>query len=171
MTRKSTKWSSILLGSLLVGACASSEVVQAIPTPTSSSSNLDAARAVLIAYFDDLYSGEYDAAADLFGGDLSLLVDSNPTVDPADSTALLEAACTYQLRCLPVKAIVDARQLGEGSYAFELEFSNPDGSLFVLGPCCGANETEMPPVSQFDCSVEKSSEGDYRVMCLPVYVP
>jgi hypothetical protein len=171
MTGKSTIFSSLLIGSLLISSCAASEVMQATLTPASPSSELDEAQAVLLAYFDDLYTGKYDAAADLFGGDLSMLVDSNPAVDPSDIAALLEAACTYQLRCLPVKAIVDARQVGESLYDFELEFSNPDGSLFVLGPCCGASETEMPPVSQFDCSVEESNEGDYRVMCLPVYVP
>jgi len=34
------------------------------------------------------------------------------------------------------------------SYVFQVKFNNPDGSLFILGPCCGASETGMPPVSQ-----------------------
>jgi hypothetical protein len=161
----------ILIGSGLIGACAASGQAQATPTPASPSSDLEKARSVLIEYFDDLHTGDYDAAADLFGGDLSILIDSNPNVDPTNTAALLEAACTFQLRCLPIKAIVYASQVGESLFNFTLEFSNPDGSLFVLGPCCGATETDMPPVSEFECSVEEISQGKHMVLCLPVYVP
>lgn len=161
---------AFLIGSLLIGSCVSSGQVEATSTPASPTRDIEEAQEALVEYFNDLYTGDFDAAADLFGGDLSILVDSNPNVDPTNTAELLEAACTYQLRCLPIKTIVYASHVSEGLYHFKLEFSNPDGSLFVLGPCCGATETEMPPVSEFDCSVEKKSGGKYKVMCLSVYV-
>ena len=61
-------------------------------------------------------------------------------------------------------------QVGD-SYIFQVEFNNPDGSLFVLGPCCGADETEMPPVSQFEYTVSRKAEGKFVVMNTPPYVP
>ncbi len=59
----------------------------------------------------------------------------------------------------------------EDSYIFQVEFSNLDGSLFVLGPCCGANETEMPPVSQFEYTVSRNADHRFVVMNTPPYVP
>ena len=62
-------------------------------------------------------------------------------------------------------------QLVEDAYIFQVEFNNPDGSLFVLGPCCGATETEMPPVSQFQFTVIRNADGRFVVMNTPPYVP
>jgi hypothetical protein len=154
-----------------IGACSHSTQAQPTRTPASPSAEIEAARETLTAYFDELYSGEYASAASRYGGELTTLIDSNPDVDPADASALFEAACTYQLRCLPVRSIVFARQIDTATFEFSVEFSNPDGSLFILGPCCGATETEMPPISQFDCAVEKTGAGKFEVLCLPVYVP
>jgi hypothetical protein len=38
---------------------------------------------------------------------------------------------------------------------FTVEFTNDDGSLFVLGPCCGATEMEMSPKTQFVYTVKR----------------
>jgi hypothetical protein len=57
------------------------------------------------------------------------------------------------------------------TYVFDVEFNNPDGSLFVRGPCCGATETEMPPESQFEYTVTKNAEGKFVVLNTPPYVP
>jgi hypothetical protein len=171
MFRTAQKYISLIIWMLLLAACSGSSQGDPTRPPASLSSDLEVARATLSEYFDDLAFGNYAAAADRYGGELNQLADWNPDIDPSNHSALFEAACTRQLQCLPVRSIVYASQVGDGSFTFTLEFSNADGSLFVLGPCCGANETEMPPVSQFDCPVEKSSAGDYKVMCLPVYVP
>jgi hypothetical protein len=158
---------------ILISLSACSSKTQFTPTKTApdTSSDMDKARQTLMAYFDELNKGEFQSAASRFGGNLSMLADWNADVNPSDPAALFQAACARQLQCLPIRSIVSARQANDVAFDFSVEFSQPDGSLFVLGPCCGANETDMPPVSQFDCSVVKSSEDDYKVMCLPVYVP
>ncbi|MEX2029351.1 MAG: hypothetical protein WD906_00040 [Anaerolineales bacterium] len=51
-----------------------------------------------------------------------------------------------------------------------VEFVTDDGELFVLGPCCGATEAEMPPVWRFPYTVRVVG-GEYLVMEMPVYVP
>jgi hypothetical protein len=55
-------------------------------------------------------------------------------------------------------------------FRFTIEFQNEDGTVFILGPCCGATEEEMPPRSNFDYPVTLR-EGKYQVMELPVFVP
>lgn len=162
---------ALCMWTLLLAACAGRLQIEPTRTPASPSSDLEAARETLRVYFDALNTGDYDTASDLYGGELDLLAEWNPDVDPATPAMLFEALCSRQLMCLPVRSIVYANETGERSFQFTLEFSNPDGTLFVLGPCCGASETEMPPVSQFDCTVEKTSKGEYKVGCLPVYVP
>ena len=57
------------------------------------------------------------------------------------------------------------------TYIFHVEFSNSDGNLFVQGPCCGSNETEMPRVSQFEYKVTGNADGKFLVMKLHPYVP
>jgi hypothetical protein len=42
--------------------------------------------------------------------------------------------------------------------------------LFVLGPCCGAEVADFPPLSQFDFIVQHVGES-YQVLSLPVFVP
>jgi len=51
-----------------------------------------------------------------------------------------------------------------------VEFVWLDGTLFKLGPCCGATEAEMPPVWQFPYTVKKI-DGQFKVMEGPVYIP
>jgi len=38
-------------------------------------------------------------------------------------------------------------------FRFIVEFKYDDGTLIMLGPCCGATETDMPPKSQFPYTV------------------
>ncbi len=51
-----------------------------------------------------------------------------------------------------------------------VRFLTPGGEVWTLGPCCGATEEEMPPVSEFTFTVRRTSNGS-RVQTLPVYVP
>jgi hypothetical protein len=55
-------------------------------------------------------------------------------------------------------------------YFFAVEFSLPDGALFVRGPCCGADETQMPSTSKFEYRVQ-AANSKYFVLDMPVYVP
>lgn len=171
MSKHITITSVVIMVLLLLSGCSDSSTSESTGAAETASSDLEQAEQVLLTYFDELASGEYAAAAARFGGDPTLMRDSNPDIDATDLAALFEAACTRQLKCLPVRSIVGVKQSGTDSFDFRIEFSNQDGSLFVLGPCCGATETEMPPVSEFDCSVSKSRDSGFQVLCLPVYVP
>lgn len=56
-------------------------------------------------------------------------------------------------------------------FIFTVEFANPDGSLFVLGPCCGSTMTDVPPQSRFDFLVMRVPQlgNVLLVQTLPVY--
>jgi hypothetical protein len=126
---------------------------------------------VLADFLSLLHAKNYEAAAPLYGGEYEQLQVFNPEIDPADHVALWAWVCDNQLlQCLETRSIT-FKELRGDSYVFQVEFSNPDGSLFVLGPCCGANETEMPPVSQFEYVVSRNAEHRYVVMNTPPYVP
>lgn len=145
------------------------EIVTAVST--SMPSTMEEAYDVLVSFLTLLHTKDYADAAPLYGGEYEQLQVFNPQIDPADKVALWKAACdNQQLQCLEVRSAV-FKNLSGDSYIFQVEFSNPDGSLFVLGPCCGANETGMPPVSQFAYTVSRNGEHHYVVMDPPPYVP
>lgn len=129
------------------------------------------AQEALLNFFEFLHNEQYAEAAQLYGGDYTNVINNNPTLDPQDQTALLRNACTYHLQCLRVKNVVKVERISPGEYQFTVEFVNNAGVLFVLGPCCGADATQMPPQSQFVYAVVKGGDGRFRVMGLPVYVP
>jgi len=140
------------------------------PTPTISPSTSEAQK-VLIEFFDLLNSKQYSEADTLYGGGYEQLQVFNADADPANHAALWSWSCEMSgLQCLKVHNATIKEDQGD-TFIFQVEFSNPDGSLFVLGPCCGSDETEMPPVSQFDFKVIKSSAGKFLVMDMPPYVP
>ena len=130
-----------------------------------------AARRTLIEFFDHLANDEYDQAVDLYGGDYQQFLVFNPDIDPANKAELWRLACRFGgLQCLPIASAAFTRQSGD-ILTFTVEFRNLDGSLFVLGPCCGSTATEMPPRSQFEVRVRKTPQGTHVVLDLPVYVP
>lgn len=126
---------------------------------------------ILVNFLTLLHTKKYAEAVPLYGGEYEGLQVFNPQIDPADQVALWAWVCDNQLlQCLEVRSVTPKNISGD-SYIFQVEFSNPDGSLFVLGPCCGATETEMPPVSQFEYTVSRNAEHRYVVMNPPPYVP
>jgi hypothetical protein len=142
-------------------------------TPTSLPSTASEAQTALIKFFELLNSKKYADADLLYGGDYEQLEVFSPDTNPAPSghAKLWADACQLAgLQCLEVRSATFKNLQGD-TYIFQVEFSNPDGSLFVLGPCCGANETEMPPVSQFEYAVGRNADHQYVVMNLPPYVP
>jgi len=152
---------------ILLASCAP----QATPAPTSLPSTASEAQEVLIQFFDLLNAKQYAKADLLYGGDYEQLQIFNSAADPADHAALWSWSCENAgLQCLKVRTAT-FKVLQSDTYIFQVEFSNADGSLFVLGPCCGADETEMPPVSQFEYHVARTSDGTYLVMDLPPYTP
>ena len=143
----------------------------ATPVPTPLSSTASEAQEVLIKFFGLLNSKQYAEADALYGGDYEQLKVFSSDTDPSDHAKLWADACQLAgLQCLEVRSATFKNLQGD-TYIFQVEFSNPDGSLFVLGPCCGANETEMPPVSQFEYAVGRNADHKYVVMNLPPYVP
>ena len=125
----------------------------------------------LVNFLTLLHARKYAEAVPLYGGEYKPLQVFNPQIDPEDHVALWTWACdNLLLQCLEVRSAT-FKELRGDSYIFQVEFSNPDGSLFVLGPCCGASETEMPPVSQFEYTVSRNADHKYVVMTPPPYVP
>lgn len=149
-----------LLLVLILGACAPAEDAT------------DQARQALVAYFDALHRADYEAVIELYGGSYDGMIDSNPSLDPDDHLALWENACTINgNQCGLLVRTMEFKERRGDVYSFIVEFNNPDGTLFILGPCCGGNAADFPPVSQFEYRVKKLSSGKFVVLDMPVYVP
>jgi hypothetical protein len=140
-------------------------------TPTSLPSTASEAHDVLVNFLTWLHTKNYTDAVPLYGGEYEQLQIFNTEIDPNDPVALWAWACDHQLlQCLEVRSAA-FKELRGDSYIFQVEFNNLDGSLFVLGPCCGTNETEMPSVSQFEYTVSRNAEHRFVVINMPPYVP
>ena len=127
---------------------------------------------ILVQFFDHLHAGRYEEAVTLYGGDYQLLIDQNPEIGPADHARLMKNSCTTNgFRCLKIKLAGIDWKNSPNEYVFTVQFQNDDGSLFVLGPCCGASDTEQPSVSFFEIRVLKVAEGEFRVLDMPPYMP
>lgn len=133
---------------------------------------VEEAQAALTAFYAFLNQGLYDQAAPLYGGPYEVLEYFNPEINPADQLSLLQAGCEFNgLMCLPVRSAAVIEDNAQGEFIFTVVFSNPDGSQFILGPCCGATEEEMPPISEFIVHVNCKAEELCQVLDLPPYVP
>jgi len=135
---------------------------------------LDAIQHTLSAYFNALAAGDYATAAALYGGSYDILIANNPDISPDDKAALFQRACTQNgFVCdVTVKNWVNAVRISQDEFRLTVELQNPDGTLFVLGPCCGASPAEVPPLTQFEFVViYHRHSNDWRVMDLPLYVP
>jgi hypothetical protein len=161
----------LLLVAFLLAGCAAQPAGPIQPATTSPSSAASEAHDVLLNFLTLLNTKSYVEAAPLYGGEYEALHVFNPEIDPSDPVALWTWVCENKLlQCLEVRSAELTHQEGD-TYVFQVEFTNPDGSLFVLGPCCGANETEVPPVSQCEYTVTRNADGKFVVMNTPPYVP
>jgi hypothetical protein len=166
----------ILLLTLVLIGCAPqpSNIPSFTPTPitpTSLPSTASEAYEVVVNFLTLLHARNYTNAVPLYGGEYEQLQVFNTEIDRNDHVALWAWACDHQLlQCLEARSATFKEVRGD-SYIFQVEFNNPDGSLFVLGPCCGTNETEMPPVSQFEYTVSRNADHRFVVMNTPPYVP
>ena len=162
---------SISLLSIFLISCVPQKINTPQLTPTSLPSTIQEAHDVLIDFFTLLNAGKYAEADTFYGGSYETLQDWNPNIDPTDHIKLLEGGCEKNgLQCLEVRSAA-FKLLSGSTYIFQVEFNNPDGSLFVRGPCCGGNETDFPPESQFEYRVASNTDGKFLVMELPPYVP
>lgn len=142
-------------------------------TPSAGTPSGEAqARQALVSFLDRLRAGQYDEAVPLYGGTYETMLANNPDTAPGDYAGLLRNACTLNgIQCLRVKSAQLDRQVSEKEFVFEVEFLNADGALFVLGPCCGADETDSPPQSVFYLTVVQVEPDRFAVMDMPPYVP
>lgn len=130
------------------------------------------AQDVLTKFFALLEEGAYAEAVEHYGGDYSILRDWNPAFDPSKRASLLQQGCEINgLMCLSARQVTFEGLESTASFKFSVQFQNADGSLFVRGPCCGANATEQPPESEFEYTVVKDAAGRFWVMGLPPSVP
>lgn len=129
------------------------------------------AKDVLMRYFDCLEGGDFEEAANLYGGSYELLQNYNPDLDSDDREEMLSRAC-YQngFQCLQIQVATFNELTEKGEYIFTVQFLDAEGELFVLEACCG-EQPETPPEFQFEYRVVKNGYGDYQVLDLPVYVP
>jgi len=151
---------------IIIAACTPANTTE---TPAEG---MEKARSALVRFFEHLNHQEYEKAAMLYGGEYQGLREWNPLIEPQDHAALLKNGCEINgLQCLQLKRIVTEKEVSLAEYHFRVEFVNENGSLFVLGPCCGGNATDMPPRSQFDFRVIRNCEGKFLILELPVGVP
>ena len=119
-------------------------------TPTESLSDDQLALHRLVEFLESLHNGNYADAVQYYGGSYETMIYHNPGIDPNDHSALLQHACTINgAQCLRVKSAGLDHKVSDTEFIFKVDYLNPDGTLFVLGPCCGASETDMPPQSVF----------------------
>ena len=145
----------------------------AAPTANLAPSD-DEALAVdaLFTFFDKLQAGDYDQVAQYFGGSYDVLTGYNPAVAADDVATLWRNGCSINgLNCLAARRVTLADRPAEGEYLFNVEFTTREGELFVQLPCCGADETQQPPISVFSIRVARGEDGRYRVIDLPPYTP
>jgi len=138
---------------------------------TARPGDLGKARDTLIAYFSALNGRRYNEAVGYYGGSYEQnLRQFNPGLAANDYAGLFEHVCSGLLKCLKIRRVVSQEVVAPRGFRFVVEFSNPDGSLFKLGPCCGSTEEDMPPQTQFSYVVTRI-ENRFLVQGLPVYVP
>ncbi len=166
---------------LLLTACSQTST---LPTPidtnippdqasVSTPSDLDLARSALITFFDSLYRGDYQTAANSYGGSYYALQSLFPNVDPQDHATLFKTACEgsgYSFYCWKLKDFVRQEQISPGRYLFTVRFEDDNGNLLNGGD----NKTPVPclppencPRTQYAYTVSKVMD-EFLVQELPV---
>jgi hypothetical protein len=166
---KNSICSSLIIALVFFLASCAIQPGELISTETLSDDQL--ALNVLVDFLASLHGGNYDKAAQLYGGIYETMIDQNPSIDPTDHIALLRNACMINgTQCLQVKSAGLDKKGSNTEFVFKVDFLNADGTLFVLGPCCGGSETDFPPKSVFYFTVVKIKDK-YIVMDMPPYMP
>lgn len=132
----------------------------------------ETALTVLEAYFSALNAGSYMEAARIFGGDCTPLLEFNPDIPQDDQAALFASACrTNGYLCdLQLGEILRSNRLSDLAVQFTVTLTEPDGSPFELGPCCGVDQISESPLREFVYTVAWQ-DGLFQVLELPVYSP
>jgi hypothetical protein len=153
---------------LLLAGC----LGQAPEKPADPPDQAAQAEAAARDFFDALHQGDYQNAVELYGGSYDVLTGMNPDLDPEDRSGLLAQGCEFNgLVCMRMGDVLSTERTGEGEYTFTVQFLREDGEVFVLGPCCGEDETSMPPVSEFQVRAARDGSKEFKALDLPPYVP
>lgn len=153
----------------LAAACAPATPSAAPSSPTPPA-ELAQAEAVVIGYFAALASGDYANAAEVYAGPTEGLKANNPDVNPDDLPRLLERYCTQNGGvCLPVEAFARREAVTSDTFVFTVQFANPDGTTFEIGPCCGEEDTGRR-TREFTYTV-LLLDGEFKIFGIPPYVP
>jgi hypothetical protein len=163
------RFSMMIILTLLLMSCAA-QPSESPPAETLSDDQF--ALHTLVGFLESLYNGNYDDAVQIYGGTYETMIDHNPSINPNNHSALLRNACTINgVQCLQVKSAGLDKKVSDTEFVFKVEFLNTDGTLFVLGPCCGGSETDFPPQSVFYFTVKKVDKEKFIVMDMPPYMP
>jgi hypothetical protein len=126
------------------------------------------ARNVLLTFFADLSSGNYEQAATRYSGEK---IEYARELMPGETMGeYWEYICTTVLWCIPVTDITATEQVSEGDFIFHVVFMQPDGRRFEIGACCGGDPAAYPPIWQFEYPVKKI-DGLWKVMRGPLFTP
>lgn len=142
------------------------------PRNTLTDMDVEAARQALIDFFLFLHAGEYELAADLYGGSYRVMQDHNPGIDPEDHAALFRNACTVNgAQCLEIRNATLIDRPSPAEFVFAVEFANDDGSLFTQAPCCENSHENSSHQHEFIYTTRLECTGKFLVWELPVYLP
>jgi len=151
---------------LLLSACKS------VPLPPTDIPIETLARNAMFDYFANLNNAEYDLAVSHYGGTYEVLHGFNPDLDSQDKAALFQAGCERNgLVCMQIMTAKLTSQPDPLAFVYKVSYRGSNNQEFLLGPCCGATETEMPPVRYFEVTVACDIEEVCKVLDLPPYVP
>ncbi len=129
------------------------------------------ASTALISFFDLLSTQKYDQALALFApkDGWETLENTSPEEEKTDKAKVLANYCQAMGTCLKA-AVLETKKGTDDEYLLTVQFQNTDGTTFILGPCCGATEKEMPSKDKFEYVVKKIN-GNFTVLTPPVYKP
>lgn len=123
-------------------------------------------RQALDDFLTYLHEGQYEEAAELYGGDYEMLEEYNPNVNPQNRSELLARYCTINGgMCLEPK-IMDLQTFSEDHFTGTVRFFYSDGDVYKVGPFAG--EEGEPTIFEADYDVIKINDN-YKVMQLPPY--
>jgi len=132
---------------------------------------LATAQTTLESFFTLLAYGAYEQAAGLYGGDYEALRSMNSAIPADDYASLWKYGCASNgYQCFEIKDVLKSSMDEQGVFHFIVEFNLSNGDLLVVGPCCGADTTQMPPRSQFEFTVRRN-KGVFLVLDPPIFVP
>ncbi len=167
---KTTQHLLLVLILLCLAGCSSVPAISS--TAEEIDPDLNDAQQILVDFFRLLHEGRYGEAVDYYAGSYEWLIAANPDLPASDYPALLERGCRQNgLMCLEVLRVEPTTSASQNLISFQVEFQLDDGSLFILGPCCGADETEMPPISLFQYQMVQGENGSWKAVDLPPFVP